>query len=42
MELRHQRTRTIRKDPHGGIVVTDGQYLELKEVIGGLLILEAT
>ena len=42
VELRHQRTaRTIRKDPDGGIVVTDGPYLELKEVIGGLLILEA-
>jgi hypothetical protein len=42
VELRHRRTaRTIRKGPDGGIIVTDGPYLELKEVIGGVLILEA-
>ncbi len=33
--------RTVRPGPDGGTVVTDGPYLELKEVIGGLVVLEA-
>ncbi len=32
--------RTIRTGPDGDAVVTDGPYLELKEVIGGLVLLE--
>jgi hypothetical protein len=34
------RARTIRPGPDGPIV-TDGPYLELKEVVGGFLIIEA-
>jgi hypothetical protein len=42
VELQPRQTaRTIRKGPDGGIVVTDGPYLELKEVIGSVMILEA-
>jgi hypothetical protein len=42
VELQQRQTaRTIRKGPDGGVVVTDGPYLELKEVIGSVLILEA-
>ena len=33
--------KTVRPGPDGRPVVTDGPYLELKEVIGGLLVLEA-
>ena len=33
--------RTVRPGPDGATVVTDGPYLELKEVIGGLVVLEA-
>ena len=33
--------RTVRPGPDGGTVVTDGPYLELKEVIGGFVVLEA-
>jgi hypothetical protein len=33
--------RTVRPSPDGGTVVTDGPYLELKEVIGGFVVLEA-
>jgi hypothetical protein len=33
--------KTIRPDADGQLVVTDGPYLELKEVIGGLVVLEA-
>ena len=32
--------KTVRQGPDG-IVVTDGPYLELKEVIGGFVVLEA-
>ena len=34
--------KTIRPRPDGTVAVTDGPYLELKEVIGGLVVLEAT
>lgn len=41
-ELASVRTaRTVRPGPDGGRVVTDGPYLELKEVIGGVVFLEA-
>jgi hypothetical protein len=41
-ELDSVRTaKTIRPGPDGRPVVTDGPYLELKEVLGGFLILEA-
>lgn len=33
-------TRTVRSQPGGEALVTDGPYLETKEYIGGLLILE--
>lgn len=33
--------KTIRPAADGSMVVTDGPYLELKEVIGGLVVLEA-
>jgi hypothetical protein len=40
-ELQPRTTaRTVRKGPDGDPVVTDGPYLELKEVIGGVVILE--
>jgi hypothetical protein len=32
--------RTIRTGADGGAVVTDGPYLELKEIIGGFVVLE--
>ncbi|HEY3009059.1 MAG TPA: YciI family protein [Micromonosporaceae bacterium] len=32
--------KTVRPGPHGDVVVTDGPYLELKEVIGGMCVLE--
>jgi len=35
-----RKARTIRPGPDGP-VVTDGPYLELKEVVGGVVILEA-
>ncbi|MEZ4703484.1 MAG: YciI family protein [Rhodothermales bacterium] len=34
-------TKTLRPQPDGKITVTDGPYIETKEHIGGLLILEA-
>jgi hypothetical protein len=41
-QLQHPRTaRTIRADEGGNAVVTDGPYLELKEVIGGVVFLHA-
>lgn len=41
-ELQPRTTaRTIRTGADGGNVVTDGPYLELKEVVGGFVILEA-
>ena len=33
-------TRTLRPQPNGELLVTDGPYLETKEHIGGLWILE--
>ncbi|MBV1854472.1 YciI family protein [Catellatospora tritici] len=40
-ELQHPKTaRTLRGDGVGGTVVTDGPYLELKEVVGGFIMLE--
>lgn len=42
VELQPRHTaRTIRKGSDGGVAVTDGPYLELKEVIGSVMILEA-
>lgn len=32
---------TLRKQPNGEVLVTDGPYLEAKEFVGGLSILEA-
>jgi hypothetical protein len=41
-QLEHPRTaRTARGGPDGAPAVTDGPYLELKEVIGGVIFLEA-
>jgi hypothetical protein len=41
-ELDTTRTaKTIRSGPDGAPVVTDGPYLELKEVVGGVIFLEA-
>jgi len=40
--LQRTRTaRTVRSGPDGAPVVTDGPYLELKEVVCGFLLLEA-
>jgi hypothetical protein len=40
-ELQHKSTaKTVRLGPAGKPVVTDGPYLELKEVIGGIVMLE--
>jgi hypothetical protein len=36
-----KKAKTISRGPDGGPVVTDGPYLELKEVIGGFIMLEA-
>ncbi|HKE64965.1 MAG TPA: YciI family protein [Micromonosporaceae bacterium] len=33
--------KTIRPGPDGELVVTDGPYIELKEVIGGVIMLNA-
>jgi hypothetical protein len=33
--------RSLRKQPHGKVVVTDGPYLETKEHVGGFWILKA-
>jgi hypothetical protein len=35
------KAKTVRADADGTRVVTDGPYLELKEVVGGILFLEA-
>jgi hypothetical protein len=41
VELQQRNTaRTVRRGPDGGALVTDGPYLELKEVIGSVMILE--
>ena len=40
-ELQNRRTaKTIRRGPDGEPVVTDGPYLELKEIVGGIVLLE--
>jgi hypothetical protein len=33
--------RSLRKQPDGNVLVTDGPYLETKELVGGFWILEA-
>ncbi|WP_353063515.1 YciI family protein [Tunturibacter psychrotolerans] len=35
------RAKSLRKQPGGGVVITDGPYLETKEHIGGFWILNA-
>jgi hypothetical protein len=41
-QLEHPRTaRTARGGQDGRPVITDGPYLELKEVVGGFIVLEA-
>jgi hypothetical protein len=41
VELQQRTTaRTVRKGADGEIVVTDGPYLELKEIIGAVVVLE--
>src|SRR5688500_14744311 len=35
------KAKTVRAGADGSTVVTDGPYLELKEVVGGFLLLEA-
>jgi hypothetical protein len=35
------KAKTVRLDADGKPVVTDGPYLELKEVLGGFIVLEA-
>lgn len=35
------KAKTVTRGPDGNPVVTDGPYLELKEVIGGFVMLEA-
>lgn len=40
-ELQHKSTaKTVRHPAPGETVVTDGPYLELKEVVGGFVLLE--
>src|SRR5215813_6295109 len=34
------KTKTLRPQPNGEVLLTDGPYLETKEHLGGLLILE--
>ena len=33
--------KSLRAQPHGKVLITDGPYLETKEHIGGLWVLEA-
>jgi hypothetical protein len=33
--------KSLRAQPHGGVLITDGPYLETKEHIGGFWVLEA-
>jgi len=35
------KAKSLRKQPSGEVVITDGPYLETKEHIGGFLIVEA-
>jgi hypothetical protein len=40
-ELHGRETaRTVRSGPQGEPVITDGPYLELKEIVGGIVLLE--
>ena len=32
---------TLRADPSGGVITTDGPFLETKEALGGFYLLEA-
>jgi hypothetical protein len=32
--------RTLRAQPNGNVVITDGPYLETKELVGGITIVE--
>src|SRR6185436_3126970 len=34
------KAKSLRPQPNGEVLVTDGPYLETKELVGGLLILE--
>lgn len=36
-----RNTKSLRKQPDGKVSVTDGPYIETKEHIGGLMVLEA-
>ena|SRR5947209_1349052 len=36
------RARSLRKQPQGNVVITDGPYLEAKEHVGGFWILECS
>jgi hypothetical protein len=36
-----RRARSLRKQPDGQVVITDGPYLESKEHVGGFWVLEA-
>jgi hypothetical protein len=36
-----RKAKTVTRGPDGRSVVTDGPYLELKEVIGGMVLVEA-
>lgn len=36
-----ETAKTIRRDGSGGTVVTDGPYTEIKEQIGGFMVIEA-
>lgn len=33
--------KTVKRDGSGGVTVTDGPYLEIKELIGGFMLIEA-
>ncbi len=35
-----RKAKSVRKNPHGEVVVSDGPYLEAKEYIGGLWLLK--
>jgi hypothetical protein len=36
-----RKAKTVSRGPDGGPLVTDGPYLELKEVVGGFITLDA-
>ena len=35
------QAKSVRAQPNGGVLITDGPYLEAKEHVGGITILEA-